>query len=114
MRNLALLLASLGIVACVSPPASPWEISVQFERSVPLLDGRATVAVRQDGIDPPKVILNVQCEGENRTLALGERGVTPEVCGLQFRFDGYDFRNAEPQAANFVVTWDEPAEGSAE
>lgn len=102
----------LGLVACVADPASPWEITVQMERTVPLLDGRATVAVRADDVEEPSVLLNVQCAGDEsgRTLRVPSGTVTPELCGLQFELIELGLNGTEATSATFIVTWDDATE----
>lgn len=95
---------------CVSPPDSPWEITVQLERRVNLLSGRAQIAVRASDIEDPKVIVNVQCEDEERTIEIAQYFESGEVCGLTFELASIAVRSAEAVSATLIVRWDEEEE----
>lgn len=112
MKRLAPTLLALGLAACVADPASPWEITVPLERTVELLEGRATIAVRGDDIEEPAVLLNVQCPGEEegRTLRVPKGIPTPEICGFVFELEEVSLDGTRPTSATFVVTWDDEAE----
>ena len=107
----SLALAMILLVGgCVSPPDSPWEITVQLERRVNLLSGRASIAVRASDIEDPTVIVNVQCDGEERTLEIPQYRESNEVCGLTFELASVAVRSAEAVSATLIVRWDEEEE----
>ncbi len=110
--SLACAAAAVTVLsACVADPASPWEMTLQFERSVSILD-RATVAARLVEVDPPEVLLNVQCEGEiteDRTISLPIGVVSQALCGLHFQLGSFAYRGTEATGVDFVVTWGDDA-----
>jgi hypothetical protein len=94
-------------VGCVAPPDSPWEITVQLERRVDLFGGVASVAVRADDIEDPAVLVNVQCEGTDRTVRIPKLQQSQEICGLTFELSNLAVRSGDAVAATLVVRWDD-------
>lgn len=107
-RLIATVFASSLLVGCVADPSSPWEITVQLERNVRLLDGRATIAVRSENVEQPEVLLNVRCadESEGRTIRVPQNTPTPELCGLTFELTELGVDDGVANSATFMVTWD--------
>ena len=110
-----LVLTGVFAAGCVAPPDSPWEITVQLERQVDLLGGMATIAVRADDIEDPAVLVNIQCEGVDRTVRIPKLMESQEICGLTFELSNLAVRSAEAVSATLIVRWDDEAteEGEA-
>lgn len=111
MRTKLLSIVSLCVFAgCVSPPTSPWEITVQLERRVELLEGATSIAVRADDLQDPAVLINVQCTGEDRTIRVAKLEETEEICGVSFELSDLIIRSAEATGASLIVRWEEESE----
>ncbi len=107
MRTKLISIVSLCLFAgCVAPVTSPWEITVQLERRVELFEGAASVAVRADDIEDPAVLLNVQCEGTDRTVRVAKLQESGEICGMTFELSDLIVRSAEATGASLLVRWD--------
>ncbi|MCB9530854.1 MAG: hypothetical protein H6700_03740 [Myxococcales bacterium] len=104
-RCALLVVSSLLVVSgCRGEVESPQTIVVQFERSVEILAGRARVALRQEGED--RVLLNVRCGDEERTLSLPLASPSPEVCGLVFSLEAMVPEGDEARTgARLEVSW---------
>lgn len=110
MRTILIAIASLCLFAgCVSPPDSPWEITVQLERRVELFEGAASIAVRAEDIEDPAVLINVQCTGEDRTIRVAKFEESDEICGLTFELNNLVIRSAEATGASILVRWEDDA-----
>jgi hypothetical protein len=81
-----LLAAILGAAGCRGEAPNPLEVTVQFERTARVMDGRAQIALRLESEDPARVLLNVQCAEETRTLSLPLSSPSPVVCGMSATF----------------------------
>ena len=109
LTTLLVAVIALG-VGCVSPPTSPWEITVQLERRVDLLMNVASIAVRADDIEDPAVLVNVRCEGTDRTVRIPKLQESQEICGLTFELSNLAVRSGEAVAATLLVRWEEEIE----
>ena len=54
-----LFAATAGATGCRGEPPNPLEVTVQFERTVRVVDGQAELALRLESEDPPRVLLNL-------------------------------------------------------
>mgnify|MGYP007067737944 CR=1 FL=1 len=77
-----LFAATAGATGCRGEPPNPLEVTVQFERTVRVVDGQAELALRLESEDPPRVLLNLRCDAETRTLSLPLASASPQVCGM--------------------------------
>lgn len=116
MRSLPLFLAVaalLSLAACDRGlPPSPQNVTMQFERSIPILRGMATIAMRLEDAADPAVLLHVECDDTNETVHLVQTVPSPELCGITFELRSLNFQNGTARSANLRIKWGDDPNGS--